>query len=184
MDELIDIVNENGEPTNKVALKSEAHKSGWWHNTIHLWLFTNEGRVLLQQRSYQKAIYPLLWDVSVAGHINAGESFKTAALREAEEELGLELKYNNLKKIGVYKHKSSYLNNSVKDYEFHHIYISELKVELKSLIPNKEEVEAIKLVTLESFNALLKNSENNNHFVSSNRAYYEFVLAHIKNFTK
>ncbi|GAL81499.1 putative Nudix hydrolase YfcD [Algibacter lectus] len=57
MDEYIDIVSENGDQTGKVALKSEAHKNGWFHNTIHLWLFTRQGEILLQQRSHKKAIY-------------------------------------------------------------------------------------------------------------------------------
>ena len=39
----------------------------------------------------QKNIYPLLWDVSVAGHIDAGETFFEAAIRECKEEIGLTL---------------------------------------------------------------------------------------------
>ena len=58
MDEYIDIVTATGEPTGKTALKSEAHKNGWYHNTIHLWLYTKNGEILLQQRSHKKAIHP------------------------------------------------------------------------------------------------------------------------------
>ena len=43
MDELIDIVDKDGNPTGESALKSEAHKNGWYHNTIHLWLYTTNG---------------------------------------------------------------------------------------------------------------------------------------------
>ena len=99
MDEYIDIVTQTGRSTGKVALKSEAHKNGWWHNTIHVWLYTKNGEILLQQRSHKKTIFPLLWDVSAAGHIDAGESFVDAAIRETKEELGLELKPEELKKI-------------------------------------------------------------------------------------
>jgi 8-oxo-dGTP pyrophosphatase MutT (NUDIX family) len=35
--------------------------------------------------------WPNLWDVSVAGHISAGEGPVEAALREAQEELGVTL---------------------------------------------------------------------------------------------
>ena len=96
VDELIDIVDANGKPTGKTALKSKAHKNGWYHNTIHLWLYTNKGEILLQQRSHKKTIYPLLWDVSVAGHIDAGETFTQAAIRETKEEIGLDLNGENL----------------------------------------------------------------------------------------
>lgn len=184
MDEYIDIVTEIGEPTKKVALKSEAHKNGWWHNTIHLWLYTAKGEILLQQRSHKKNIYPLLWDVSAAGHIDAGESFESAAIRETHEELGLLLNYNQLTKISVHKHASSYANGTIQDNEFHHVFVAELKVDIKILKPQPEEVEAIQLVTFEAFEKLLINSRTNSYFVASNRAYYEFVLEVIKKHLK
>lgn len=178
MDEKIDIVTENGEPTGKVALKSEAHKNGWYHNTIHLWLFTAKDEILLQQRSHKKAIYPLLWDVSVAGHIDAGETFTEAVLRETEEEIGLQLEPNKLNHIGTFLHETNY--GTIQDNEFHQVYIAELKVPLKDLIPQEDEVEALKLVTLEEFELLIKDSKNNNHFVTSNSTYYKFIMNTIK----
>ena len=180
MDEYIDIVTETGEPTGKVALKSEAHKNGWFHNTIHLWLYTAKGEILLQQRSHKKDIYPLLWDVSAAGHVDSGESFKKAAKRETQEELGLKIKSKHLIKIGIHKHLSSYANGTIQDNEFHHVFISELKVDINNLTPQEEEVEALKLVSFEEFKLLLENSKTNNHFVESNKDYYEFVIENIK----
>ncbi|MBT8393566.1 MAG: NUDIX domain-containing protein [Bacteroidia bacterium] len=175
MDEYIDIVTETGKPTGKKALKSEAHKHGWWHNTIHLWLYTLNGEILLQQRSHKKSIFPLLWDVSAAGHIDAGESYISAAVRETEEELGLRLDAKDLIKIGVNKHLSTYENGSIKDNEFHQVYIAELTVELKDLIPQEDEVEELKLVSFREFKTLL-DTKDNNHFVESNRSYYLFVI--------
>ena len=185
MDEIIDIVDKNGKPIGKTALKSEAHSKGLYHNTIHLWLFTNNGEILLQQRSHKKKIYPLLWDVSVAGHIDAGETFIDAVMRETEEEIGLQIKSNNLQKIGTFLHETIYNNGKIKDFEFHQVFITELKVHIKHLIIQEEEVEAVKLVSFEAFETLLKESKTNNHFVSSNSDYYKFVLNSIKdNYTK
>ena len=180
MDEYIDIVTKKGEPTGKTALKSEAHKNGWYHNTIHLWLYTTKGEILLQQRSHKKAIYPLLWDVSVAGHIDTGESFIEAALRETKEEIGLELNSDSLKKIGVKLHESSYNYGGIQDNEFHHIYIAELKTSLHLLTPQEAEVEALKLVTFKEFEDLLKHSETNGHFIATNTPYYLFIFKAIK----
>lgn len=179
MDEYIDIVTETGAPTNKTALKSEAHKNGWWHNTIHVWLYTKNGDILLQQRSHKKEIFPLLWDVSAAGHIDAGESFESAAIREVHEELGLLLKPKNLSKIGVHKHASTYANGKIQDYEFHQVYIAELTVDIDELLPQEEEVEALKLVSFKELKSLL-DTKNNNHFVETNRDYYVFVINEIK----
>ncbi|WP_405291205.1 NUDIX domain-containing protein [Algibacter sp. Ld11] len=179
MDEYIDIVSENGEPTGKVALKSEAHKNGWFHNTIHLWLFTRLGEILLQQRSHKKAIYPLLWDVSAAGHIDAGESIETAAIRETHEELGLLLKSTDLIKIGINKHLTAYADGAIQDNEFHHVFIAELKVDITELTAQEEEVEALKLVSFNQFKLHL-DTVNNNHFIDTNKTYYQFVLDKIK----
>ncbi|WP_299117167.1 NUDIX domain-containing protein [uncultured Winogradskyella sp.] len=181
MDELLDIVDKNGKSTGKTALKSEVHKNGWYHNTIHLWLYTKNDEILLQQRSHKKVIYPLLWDVSVAGHIDAGETFEEAAIRETKEEIGLQLKETELTKIGAHLHKSIYNNGAIKDFEFHQVYIAELSVDLNTLIPQKDEVEALKLVTFNEFENLLVNSITNSHFIASNTEYYKFVLESIKN---
>lgn len=180
MDEYIDIVTATGEPTGKTALKSEAHKNGWYHNTIHLWLYTKKGEILLQQRSHKKTIHPLLWDVSAAGHIDAGESFADAAIRETKEEIGLTLKPEELTKVGTKLHESSYANGTIQDNEFHQVYIAELKVNLSDLKPQEEEVEALKLVTFDEFETLLSQSETNNHFIPTNKSYYSFILDAIK----
>lgn len=178
MDEYIDIVTKEGKPTGKTVLKSEAHKNGWYHNTIHLWLFTNKGEILLQQRSHKKTIHPLLWDVSAAGHIDAGESFIEAALRETREELGLQLEANQLTKVGTFLHETNY--GAIQDNEFHQVFIAELKPPLEILTPLEEEVEAIKLVNFKEFEHLLQNSETNQHFIPTNKSYYNFILETIK----
>jgi len=184
MDELVDIVTETGEPTGKIALKSEAHNNGLFHNTTHVWLYTKPDKILLSQRAASKKIFPLLWDVSAAGHVDAGESIIDAALRETHEETGLLLSAFDLKEIGVHKHMSSYDEGLIQDNEFHHAFIAELKCSLHELIPQEGEVEAFKLVSFNDFLDLLKNSNTNSHFVASNKTYYIFVLDCISNAIK
>ena len=179
MNELIDILDASGNLTGKTCLKSEAHKNGWFHNTAHVWFYTSQGKILLAQRAASKTIFPLLWDVSVAGHIDAGESVIEGAIREVKEEIGLCLNKNELEKIGISKCLQTY-GDSIKDYEFHHTFISKLKTPIKSLSIQKEEVNAVKLVTMNQFKTLLTNSKNNSHFVKTNYAYYEFILKTIK----
>ena len=86
MDELIDILTPDGKPTGKTALKSEAHKNGWFHATVHIWLFTSDEKILLQKRALTKKVFPGIWDISVAGHIGAGEEIIAGAKREIFEE--------------------------------------------------------------------------------------------------
>ncbi|QFZ53488.1 NUDIX domain-containing protein [Oceanihabitans sp. IOP_32] len=180
MDEIIDIVTSNGNPTGKSAPKSIVHQKGYYHNTAHVWFYTTNGKILLSQRSSKKILYPLLWDVSVAGHIDAGETIKQGAIREIKEEIGLEVSEDDLNKIGVFNCFKSY-DNGILDNEFHHTFISNLKVSLSQLTIQAEEVEALKLVSTNNFKRLLNTiGNNNNHFVASNKSYYETVLHHIE----
>lgn len=59
------------------------------HPVVHLHVFDHEGRLYLQKRSMKKDIAPGLWDTSVGGHVDYGESLDEAVLREAWEELGV-----------------------------------------------------------------------------------------------
>ncbi|MGK0253828.1 MAG: isopentenyl-diphosphate delta-isomerase [Mariniflexile sp.] len=178
MDEYIDIVTKDGEPTGNSELKSVIHQKGHYHHTAHIWFYTLDGQVLLSQRSAKKIICPLMWDVSVAGHIDAGETPKQAAIRETKEEIGLTLPEKELQYIGVFKCFQTY-HTGIIDNEFHNTFIAELKVPLSKLSLQVEEVEAIKLVSFDVFNTLIKNSGIDNHFAPSNKAYYELVLQNI-----
>ncbi|GAB7257677.1 NUDIX hydrolase [Polaribacter sp. OB-PA-B3] len=155
MDELLDILTPEGKPTGKTALKSEAHKNGWFHATVHIWLFTSDEKILLQKRALTKKVFPGLWDISVAGHIGAGETILTSAKREVLEEIGLELDEKKLIKIGTRIHQVEH-PNGIKDNEHHHIFIAELKAPLSTLKIQEEEVDDIKLFDL----SVLKDTKN------------------------
>ena len=59
------------------------------HPVVHLHVFDRQGRLYLQKRSMKKDIAPGLWDTSVGGHVDYGESLHEAVRREAREELGI-----------------------------------------------------------------------------------------------
>ncbi|MFD2824716.1 NUDIX domain-containing protein [Lacinutrix iliipiscaria] len=179
MIELLDIITSDGFPTGNSELKSLIHAKGYYHNTAHVWLYTKAGEILLAQRSALKAICPLLWDVSVAGHVDAGETIKQAAIRETQEEIGLLVNEEHLEKIGVFPCFQTY-DNGIQDNEFHHTFIAELVQDISQLTPQKNEVEELKLVRFNEFENLLHHSETNNHFIKSNFNYYVFVLNTIK----
>ncbi len=179
MDEFIDIVNKHGKPTGISERKSVIHKKGLYHHTAHVWFYTETEEILLAQRSAKKTICPLLWDVSVAGHVDSGETIEDTAIRETKEEIGLDIFKNDLKKIGVFECFQNYQNGII-DNEFHNTFIVELKIPVDQLIPQFEEVEALKLVSFEVFNHLIENAGTNNHFIASNKFYYETVLQNIK----
>lgn len=87
-DELLDIVNDDDEVIDQ-AMRSSVHQCGLQHRGVHVFLFTREGKLLVHQRSAQRAQYPSVWDCSVSEHVKAGESYREAAVRGMFEELGV-----------------------------------------------------------------------------------------------
>lgn len=89
-DELIEIVDENGQVL-RLAPRSEVHGNpSLRHRVVHVLVFNRKGELLLQKRSMSKDVAPGRWDTSVGGHVDPGESLLEAAARELKEELGVE----------------------------------------------------------------------------------------------
>jgi len=179
MDELIDVLDSNGKPTGKTAMKSEAHKHGLFHPTVHVWFYTHNGQLLIQQRGKEKDIHPLLWDVSVAGHIGAGEDYESSAIREVSEEIGLEITKEELQKIGVFKSIQKHHNDLI-DCEFHHTYLCELKTPLSNLKKQDSEVNALKLISLIQFSEETWGMANLTKYVPHGMEYYKSIIKAIK----
>jgi isopentenyl-diphosphate Delta-isomerase len=163
-EENVDVLNSSGKKTGRVVTKSQVHKLGLWHSAAHIWIYNSKGELLLQKRSMQKENYPGLWDISVAGHVSAGEKPKEAAIRELSEELGIKVDPKKLKKIFVTKasidHKDTY-----HDREFDYVYILKSEIPPNKLKLQKEEVSAIELISLQKFEKELKNKKMTKRYV-------------------
>lgn len=88
--EMFDVVNERDEVIGR-ASRREVHATGLWHRAVHVLVFDSQGRVFLQKRSMLKDLSPGLWDSSCSGHLDAGEDYDTAAVRELAEEIGIQI---------------------------------------------------------------------------------------------
>ncbi|MEQ8799191.1 MAG: isopentenyl-diphosphate Delta-isomerase [Salinisphaeraceae bacterium] len=62
---------------------------GLLHRAFSIFLFDRSGRLLLQQRSEQKRLWPGYWANSCCSHPRRGESGAEAAARRIREELGV-----------------------------------------------------------------------------------------------
>lgn len=88
-DEWFDIVDENDRIIGR-ATRSDCHGNpSLVHRVAHVLVVDGAGRILLQKRSMNKDIQPGRWDTSVGGHLDAGEDYRDAAIREMREELGI-----------------------------------------------------------------------------------------------
>jgi len=137
--ELVDLLTPDGAPTGITKEKRLAHRDGDWHRAAHLWIVTSDDRLLLQRRALIKESWPGLWDISVAGHVSAGESAIDAVIREAHEELGLVIDAKELTHIGTLKYhaivRADYIEN-----EFHDVYVVSRDVLSEELVLDAEEV--------------------------------------------
>ena len=94
-EERFDLVDEDCRLVGSTKPRSEVHRDGDWHQAVHVWvLFHDTWRVVMQRRCKHKDSWPLMWDISAAGHVTAGGKPLETAKRELAEELGLEFPDN------------------------------------------------------------------------------------------
>jgi len=89
MDELLDIVNDEDIVIDR-QMRSTVHQLGLQHRGAHVFLFTQDGKMLVQKRSADRVHSPSALDCSVSEHVKAGESYLDAAMRGMREEMGVE----------------------------------------------------------------------------------------------
>ena len=146
-DELIDIYDENNNFTGVQKMKSEAHRDGLWHRNIHVWIYNSAGEILLQLRAKDKLVFPDVWDVSVAGHVGAGEDLLISASREVEEEIGLKIKTEDLYFFKIKTISMTY--KEIKNNEFAYIYFLKFDGDISELKLQDEEVQAIEFFPID-----------------------------------
>ncbi|MER5375337.1 NUDIX domain-containing protein [Streptomyces sp. NPDC002553] len=87
-DEIIDVVDETDQVVGR-SPRGEAYARGLRHRCVFVLARDAEGRVFVHRRTADKLVFPSLHDMFVGGVVGAGEAYDDAALREAEEELGV-----------------------------------------------------------------------------------------------
>lgn len=69
-----------------------------FHLVVHIWVKNSKGQYLISQRSESRKSNPLMWECC-GGSVLKGENSLNGALREAKEEVGIELQPNRGKII-------------------------------------------------------------------------------------
>ena len=146
--ELLDLVDEDGNPTGECEEREIIHATGLRHRTAHLWLMRKhlgEVEILLQQRSEDKDSYPGCYDISSAGHIPAGMDFIPSALRELQEELGLEATAEELILCGQRRffHHQTFHGKPFEDHQVSNVYVLLRDVDPAELTLQESEVQRV-----------------------------------------
>ncbi|MFC4327080.1 NUDIX hydrolase [Streptomyces andamanensis] len=87
-EEILDIVDADDRVVGQ-APRGEVYARGLRHRCVFVEARDAGGRLFVHRRTASKLVFPSLYDLFVGGVVGAGESYDDAALREAEEELGV-----------------------------------------------------------------------------------------------
>ena len=143
--ELVDLYDENRVPLGRVAERHAKKAPGEYRMVVHVCIFNGLGQMLIQQRSPEKTIWPELWDVSIGGGVDAGETSRQGAVREVGEELGYDLDLIGLRPAVTVNFEGG----------FDDFFVVTRDLDIRDLRLQQEEVSDVRWVTLGEAMAML-----------------------------
>ena len=144
--ELIDVLDENGIFTGEVLPRSEIHKKGLWHRAIVVAIINENNQILLQQRSENKEKNAGMWDISVAGHISAGQDALSAAAREIKD----------FRYMYCFRKEEKFREDFIERQFYDFFILRTSGIDDKTLYFQKEEVQAVKFVDLPQIQKMIE----------------------------
>ncbi|MGL4820559.1 MAG: NUDIX hydrolase [Bacilli bacterium] len=151
-EELLDFYDDNYEKIGTTT-RREVHAKGLWHATFHCWVVDrNRQLIFLQQRSEQKADWPLYFDITCAGHLGSGETVEDG-IRELKEELGFDVEFASLEKVETIP--ETFVKEDWIDKEFSHVFLCTIDFETVHWALQIEEVKRIVSMPIADFKVLV-----------------------------
>jgi isopentenyl-diphosphate delta-isomerase len=130
--------------------KMEAHEKAVLHRAFSVFIFNDEGDMLLQQRAATKYHSGGLWTNACCSHPQPGEETLNAAKRRLQEELGFTTHIN---KVFHFTYKAVF-GNGLTEYEFDHVFVGSFNGPIS---PNPEEVQATVFMPMNELQHSLQN---------------------------
>jgi isopentenyldiphosphate isomerase len=172
--------DEQGRETKAVTRREAV--LGDLHGSSHVWIwqkYDDTLKFLLQKRSQTKRTWPGFFDISAAGHIDYSETPLVAALRETNEELGLELRASDLQLLFVHR---AYMNVSevpkIIENEFRWVYGYEILADVELTLQSSE-VESTEWVSYDIFKQLVRGQVKDMKLVPQGDAYFSNLFSGI-----
>lgn len=161
--EYIDVLNENGVKTGEILTRKEVHVNGLWHRAIVVAILNENNELLLQQRSANKDKNANLWDISVAGHVSAGQDSMSAAIREIYEEVQIEVKEDisitDFRYMFSYRTSQKFAEDFIEN-QFYDFFILRTKgIGIERIHMQESEVQNVKFVSLVELEQILKSNK-------------------------
>jgi isopentenyl-diphosphate delta-isomerase len=127
------LVNEDDE-VQGTAEKLRAHAEGWLHRALSVFVFDEQGRLLLQQRTPDKYHSGGLWSNTCCSHPHPDESPMAAARRRLHEEMGFSCA---LMPAFHFTYRAP-VGPGLTEHEYDHVFVG--TVDEVSVHPNPDEV--------------------------------------------
>jgi isopentenyldiphosphate isomerase/intracellular septation protein A len=89
--EWVPVLDNAGKVVGKATREQVHSGSKILHPVVHLHVFNSKGELYVQKRPSFKDIQPNKWDTAVGGHVSFKETPQKALIREAKEELNLDI---------------------------------------------------------------------------------------------
>lgn len=175
MEEWIDVLNEDGTKTGEVVTRKEVHEKGLLHRIVVIAIIDKEGHLLMQQRAKDKETNPGKWDVSVAGHVSSGQTSIEAAIREVQEEIGMQLRKEELKYIFTYKQERKIKDHFISNHLFDFYLVKRNQIDLNQIKIQESEVEQVKLCDKKEVKEML-----NENITVERKLVYEKLINYLK----
>jgi isopentenyl-diphosphate delta-isomerase type 1 len=126
--EILEIVDSHDKVIG-TGSRGEIHRMGFFHRAVHMFVFNPAGQVYIQRRSRSKDRHPGKLDSSAAGHVDPGETYEETAIRELQEELGIQAEVKEILRVPA----SEQTDNE-------HVVLFEVVTESEP-VPNPEEIQ-------------------------------------------
>lgn len=139
---MLELVDEDGN-TIGTAEKLSAHQPpGQLHRAFSVFLFDEQGRLLIQRRALSKYHSPGVWSNTCCGHPYPDEAPFAAAARRTYEELGISPTL--LAEAGTVRYNHPDPKSGLVEQEFNHLYVG---LAQSSLRPDPDEIDDTAFVT-------------------------------------
>ena len=156
-EEIFDVLDENGGYTGEIVGRTYAHDHGIWHRGVGLYLVNSKKQILLQKRPKNKRMYGGCWDMSAAGHIEAGEFGLDAIIRETKEELGISVTAADIRFLDC--GRSMRKTDTTDDRHFNERYAVFRDVKIADIKYNCADVDEIRWFDFAQFKTLVENRD-------------------------
>ncbi len=122
--------------------KAQAHDGqGTLHRAFSVFLFNEEGELLLQQRAGTKRLWPGYWSNSCCSHPRRGESMPTATRRRLRDELNVDAELEYVYKFS-YQAEFGELGS---EHELCHVYLGSISGDVYA---NDHEIEVVRFLSV------------------------------------